>query len=99
MRATQESDSPLFTTSEDEPEGAAIIHQDAEMYVELFNAGQHANMALTLSCIVTVPVTRGAIVVNGQHLTTGDPLKLSFENQLPIEGGEDAEILVFNLSQ
>jgi len=45
-----------------------------------------------------VHVARGAIVANGQALGAGDALKLEGEALLTLQGGEQAEVLVFDLA-
>ena len=43
-------------------------------------------------------VARGRIEANGQVLNAGDALKLEGEALLTLQGGEQAEVLVFDLA-
>jgi redox-sensitive bicupin YhaK (pirin superfamily) len=45
-----------------------------------------------------VHLVRGTLTVNGETLTTGDALRVSEQSELVLEGGNDAEVLVFDLS-
>ena len=45
-----------------------------------------------------VHLVRGALSVNGQRLSSGDALQLSGEPRVELTAGEDAEVLVFDLS-
>jgi quercetin 2,3-dioxygenase len=46
-----------------------------------------------------VHVARGKLRVNGQVLSAGDAAKLDGETWLRLDGGEDAEVLVFDLAR
>lgn len=79
--------------------GAVRIHQDARLYVGLFEGDQTADLALDASRLAYVHMVRGSASVNGQMLVAGDALKLSAETEVRIKDGKAAEILVFDLPQ
>jgi quercetin 2,3-dioxygenase len=82
------------------PDGAAgslRIHQDARVHAGLFDAGESAELALAPGRLAYVQLARGALRVNGQELQAGDGASLSGESAVRIEGGSEAEVLVFDL--
>ena len=97
---SSEKDGKLrLVASSDGRDGSVLMHQDAAMYVGLFNTGQYAEMALAPARLAYVHVARGRLSVNGQQLVAGDGLKLSSEPALHIADGDQAEVLVFELPQ
>lgn len=80
-------------------DGAVKIHQDARLYVGLFDGAQAADLTLAANRLAYVHMARGSANVNGQTLSAGDALKLSAETELHIREGNAAEVLVFDLPQ
>lgn len=83
------------------PDGAAgsvTVHADASIRAGLFDEDERAELALDAQRIAYVQLLRGALLVNGQRLQAGDALRLDNEARLLLEGGEDAEVLVFDLA-
>ena len=74
------------------------IHADARMYSGLFNGPENAVLPLNPSRIAYVFLVRGALQVNGQALIAGDAAMLQAESSLALSQGQDAEVLVFDLS-
>jgi quercetin 2,3-dioxygenase len=68
------------------------------VYGGLFTGDERAELALNPQRICYVHLVRGALRVNGQVLRGGDAARLDAENQLLLSGGEDAEVLVFDLA-
>ena len=87
-----------LVASPDGREGSVTIHSDATLSVGLFDGEERAEMALNPARKAYVHVARGAIVANGQILKAGDALKLEGESALTLQGGEQAEVLVFDLA-
>jgi len=87
-----------LVASPDGREGSVTIHSDATLSVGLFDGEERAEMALNPARKAYVHVARGAIVANGQALKAGDALKLEGESALTLQGGEQAEVLVFDLA-
>ena len=83
--------------SRDRTDGSVLIHQDATVYAGLFNGDEQAVLKVTPGRRVYVHVARGSIVGNGTKLTAGDALKLSDTTELTLNGGQDAEVIVFDL--
>jgi len=81
----------------DGAEGAVTIHQDARVYVGLFDADESADLALAPRRRAYVHVARGAIAVNGHTLTAGDAAMISAERVIALRSGNAAEVLVFDL--
>lgn len=86
-----------LVASADGIDGAVKIHQDASLYVGLFQAEHKLEMPLQTHRLYYVHVARGSLQVNGQLLNAGDALRFNQEDKLSIENGVDAEVLVFDL--
>ena len=87
-----------LVASPDGRDGSVTIHADATLSVGLFDGEERAEMALDVARKVYVHVARGRIEANGQVLNAGDALKLEGEALLTLQGGEQAEVLVFDLA-
>jgi quercetin 2,3-dioxygenase len=83
--------------SPDRAAGSVLIHQDARVYAGLFDGAESATLEVERGRRVYVHVARGALSVNGVALETGDALKLTETTTLTLQGGRNAEILVFDL--
>jgi redox-sensitive bicupin YhaK (pirin superfamily) len=77
--------------------GAVKIHQDAKLYVGLFDQLQSASLNLEKGRLGYVHLARGQLTVNGQVLHAGDALMLQDEEVLVLAHGKQAEVLVFDL--
>ena len=84
--------------SPDGREGSVTIHADATLRAGLFNGDERAELALDPQRIAYVHLVRGGLRVNDRELKAGDALRLDQETKLVLEGGEDAEVLVFDLA-
>jgi len=82
--------------SPDGAEGSVTIHQDVLIYAGLFDGRENASYDLKNERGY-VHVARGRVTVNGYALEAGDALKTE-QGVIEIEGGEKAEVLVFDLS-
>jgi redox-sensitive bicupin YhaK (pirin superfamily) len=78
--------------------GSVAIHADANMYAGLFNGAEAATLALRPGRKGYVHLVRGALSVNGLLLHGGDALMLEDEPQIVLAGGQEAEVLVFDLA-
>ena len=83
--------------SPDRADGSVLIHQDATVYAGLFNGAEQAVLDVKPGRRLYVHVARGSIVANDTKLTAGDALKLTDGRQLTLNGGQDAEVIVFDL--
>jgi len=88
-----------LVASPDGHEGSVTLHADATLYAGLFNGAESAEMALDTKRDTYVHVVRGTIKVNGQDAAAGDAVLLEHEPVLRLEGGRDAEVLVFDLAR
>ncbi|HTD03162.1 pirin family protein [Undibacterium sp.] len=86
-----------LVASPDAEDGAVKLHQDARLYVGLFDGEQQASLSLGKNRLAYVHLARGELTVNGIALQTGDALKLQAEELLSIGQGRQAEVLVFDL--
>lgn len=84
--------------SPDARDGSVTIHADAVVYAGLFDAAETAELPLDASRKAYVHVVRGSLVANGRTLDGGDALLLDGETSLHLEGGADAEVIVFDLA-
>ncbi len=86
-----------LVASPDGAEQSVTIHQDARMYAGLFDGAERASLALQPGRRAYVHVARGELIVNGQRLGHGDALKIADVSAVELDGGRDAEVLVFDL--
>jgi redox-sensitive bicupin YhaK (pirin superfamily) len=83
--------------SPDAADGSVLIHQDAKVYVGLFDGAETASLPLAAGRRAYVHVARGEVEANGVALNTGDALKASEVPAIEIRNGRQAEVLVFDL--
>ena len=88
----------ITVAARDGRDGAVTIHADAAIHAGLFTGDERAELALDPRRTTYVHVVRGALRVNDRALKAGDAARLDQETQLVLEGGEDAEVLVFDLA-
>lgn len=87
-----------LVASPDGREGSVTIHADATLSVGLFDGNEQAEVALDPRRKGYLHVARGEVRANGHALKAGDALKLEGEALLRIEGGQQAEVLFFDLA-
>lgn len=78
-------------------DGSVRIHQDAEIYAALLDAGARVEHALAPGRHAWVHVARGSVRVGDHDLSEGDGVAVSDETAVHIEGTGNAEILLFDL--
>jgi redox-sensitive bicupin YhaK (pirin superfamily) len=83
--------------SPDAADGSLAIHQDARVYAGLFNGAEHADLEVQRGRRIYAHVARGSLQANGVALDAGDALRVTDSTHLRLEGGRDAEVLVFDL--
>lgn len=84
--------------SPDGRDGAVQFSADARLYAGLFDGGEAATLLLRPGRKAYVHAVRGTIQINGQTLSTGDAALIADETQISLTQGQDAEVLVFDLS-
>jgi redox-sensitive bicupin YhaK (pirin superfamily) len=87
-----------LVASPDGAQGSVTIHADARMYAGLFNGTETATLELDPARKAYVHLVRGALAVNGQPLSGGDALLIEGESRIVLAGGQDAEVIVFDLA-
>jgi redox-sensitive bicupin YhaK (pirin superfamily) len=85
--------------SPDGAQGSVSMRANALLYGGRFDgANEHAELRLNPRRLAYVHLVRGALQVNGQALQAGDALMFRDEADLHLGQGQDAEVLVFDLS-
>jgi len=82
--------------SRDGAEGSLSMQQDAKLYAGLFDGAEAASIDVG-SRWIYLHVARGVIHANGLKLGAGDALRVTESGKLQLDGGQDAEVLVFDL--
>ena len=88
-----------LVASPDAAEGSVQLNADARLFAGLFDGAESARIALPEGRRTYVHLIRGELNVNGQRLAGGDAAMLEHEASLALEGGRQAEVLVFDLAQ
>ena len=81
----------------DGEDGAVLIGQDARIYAALLDGDEQATHAFSPGHKGYVHVARGALDLNGLNLGTGDGVKIAGEQEVVLSGGQQAEVLLFDL--
>ena len=85
--------------SPDGRDDSMTVHADASLYAGLFDGDESATLALDPQRKAYVHLVRGTLRVNGVALSGGDAVMLEAEPTLRLDGGGDAEVLVFDLAR
>ncbi len=83
--------------SPDGRDGSVTIHSDASIYAALIDGVEEATLPLRAGRRAYVHVARGALTVNGEALVAGDAAMITDADQVTLEKGAAAEVLVFEL--
>jgi redox-sensitive bicupin YhaK (pirin superfamily) len=83
--------------SADGAEGSVRIHQDARLYAGLLDGAEAVAFEQREGRRTYVHVIRGSLDVDGQRLSAGDALKSTGQATFRLSGGQNAEVLVFDL--
>lgn len=86
-----------LVVSPDGRDGSVTIHQDAYLYVGLFDGAETARLPIAAGRLGYVHVARGEVLVDGHRLVAGDALRYQGESLISIGEGTGAEVLVFDL--
>ncbi|MBF6986851.1 MULTISPECIES: pirin family protein [Cupriavidus] len=86
-----------LVASQDGADGSVVVHQDVRLYAGLLDGEEAATLALAPGRRAYVHVARGRVLVNGKALEAGDAAKLESVGEVALSGGDDAEVLVFDL--
>jgi redox-sensitive bicupin YhaK (pirin superfamily) len=63
----------------------------------LFDGAESATLSIKPGRTVYIHVARGTVTANGTVLNNGDALKLTDTEELVLQQGQQAEVLVFDL--
>ena len=84
--------------SSDGRDGSIVIYQDVDLLATLLDDAEHVTHALRPGRKAWLQVARGAVVMNGHALNTGDGATVEGEQTLTVKAkAEGTEILVFDL--
>jgi redox-sensitive bicupin YhaK (pirin superfamily) len=78
--------------------GSVTVHQDADLYASVLEAGRRVAFAPAAGRHVWIQVARGTLTVNGQQLKEGDGLAIAGEGALDIVSETGGEFLLFDLA-
>ncbi|AEG32434.1 pirin family protein [Thiomicrospira cyclica] len=78
-------------------DGAVFINQDVDLYRAELTKGDALNFDIRPGRGVWLQTVRGALVVNGKAIQTGDALIVEDESQLVITAQDASEFLLFDL--
>ncbi len=84
--------------SADGRDGSVTINQDASIYATILELNEEVKHQLAADRHAWIQVARGTVTMNGARLDQGDGAAMSEETELRIVGGEEAEVLVFDLA-
>lgn len=83
--------------SPDGADGSLTIHQDVRLSTALLDGAERAGYAIAPGRSAWVQVAKGSVDVQGHRLEAGDGAAVTKEERLSFSGGEDAEVLLFDL--
>jgi len=86
-----------LVASPDGQDGSVTIHQDARLYATVLDGADRVALAIAPGRRAYVHVARGTVTANGERLEAGDALKVVDSQEVVLEAGQDAEVLVFDL--
>ena len=85
-------------TSKDGRSGSIAIHQDADLWLGRFEAGQKLTQTLATGRHAWLHVAEGEITLNGTTLAGGDAAALEGENKLLLAANKPSQVLLFDLN-
>lgn len=83
--------------SPDGAEGSVTIHADARMSAALIDNDEYIKKSLSADRSYYIHIARGSASLNGTPLAPGDAAMLTGEENLVLDQGQDAEVLLFEL--
>ena len=73
------------------------IRQDVKIYAGLFSGNEQDTITLDENRYAYIHVARGSVMVNGIAFNAGDGARVRDEKTLTFSGGDNAEVLFFDL--
>jgi len=92
-----EKDRLTLLASPQGAEGAAILHQDARLYLGRYRAGSEEVIPLNPERHTWLQVIRGTLSLNGEQVKTGDGVAIEKEAALSLRAEEESEFILFDL--
>ena len=87
-----------LVTSKTGRDGSIAIHQDADLWLAKFNAGDHAAHKLAKGRHAWIHVAEGEVSLNGKTLQSGDAAAVSDESALELSAAKPSQVLLFDLN-
>jgi redox-sensitive bicupin YhaK (pirin superfamily) len=97
FEASEKRGRQRLIASPDGSDASVQVHQDVRLYAGLFDGAERTLLDIGADRRLYVHVARGSLKANGVALSAGDALKLTDARALTLEGGQDSEVLVFDL--
>ena len=89
-----------LVASRESRDGALAIHQDADIYAALIDAGAELTHKIRGGRVIWVQIARGSAAIAGEKLEQGDGIAISDATEIVLAGGsEGAEIILFDMVQ
>jgi quercetin 2,3-dioxygenase len=86
-----------LVASPDGADGSLAIHQDARIFLALFECGETLTHELASPRAAWLQVLRGAVRMEGETLRAGDGAAIEEESAVRLEGVEAGEVMLFDL--
>lgn len=86
-----------LVASQDGRDGSVTIHQNANIFAGLFDAGEEASFQVGAGRGAWVHVARGTVEINGTRLEEGDAVAIEDAGAHGIRGIVSGEVLVFDV--
>ncbi len=87
-----------LVTSKTGREGSIEIHQDADLWLGKFEAGNRVSHALARGRHAWVHVAEGEVSVNGKTLAAGDAAAVDDAGALELTANKPSQVLLFDLN-
>jgi redox-sensitive bicupin YhaK (pirin superfamily) len=91
-------DTLRLVASKDGRDGSVRIHQDAQLYAAVLDAGKKVVHTLAENRFAWLQLARGTIRLNETELKQGDGAAVQKESELRIAAHDQAELLLFDLA-
>ncbi len=88
----------VLLVSPDAEAGSVKVHQDARLYAAKLAADAVLTRDLDASRHYWLQVVKGVLSLDDQRLEEGDSVAITGETRLELVGGQDAEVLLFDLA-
>lgn len=87
-----------LVASGDGRDGSIFLHQDADLYASLLEAGNSLSVTPAADRLLWLQVAEGSITLNGITMTEGDGAAIKQETALDIAAISDSNILLFDMA-